>query len=223
MNDRMGNLGILFLLWARMDNPMGNLRTMQKIGLATKEDQMRNQEATSQTIIETITERIFISSQRKPKILFGFADYPGVDVVAGLEERIDLLKKVNSYEIGYKLVLPMAVEKGNNYVSNHKFTIRPKSLFLLKAYQIALDKMRVGVRWVDHMCHKEVRELNSYGIKTATHKEVVAKWNQDFRISDKFPHPNPSVRMGKKAKPVLFEVFSHLEARLQEFVMKHLD
>ena len=26
--------------------------------------------------------------------LFGFADYPGVDVVAGLEEMIDVLKKV---------------------------------------------------------------------------------------------------------------------------------
>ena len=153
---------------------------------------------------------------------FGFADYPGVDVVAGLEERIDLLKKVNSYKNGYKLVLPMVVEKGNNYVSNHKFTIRQKSLFLLKAYQIALDKMRVGVRWVDRMCHRALRELNSYGIKTAAHKEVVAKWNRDFRSSDKFPHPNPSVRMGKKATSVLFEVFPHLEARVQEFVLKHL-
>ena len=51
--------------------------------------------------------------------MFGFSEYPGVDVVAGLEERIDLLKKVNSYENGYKLVLPMATEKGNDYVSNH--------------------------------------------------------------------------------------------------------
>ena len=118
-----------------------------------------------------------------------------MDVVACLEERIDLLKKVNSYENGYKLVLPMAAEKGDNYVSNHnKFTIRQKSLCLLKVYQIAFDKMRVGVRWVDHICHKAVRELNSCGIKTATHKEVVTKRNRDFRISDKFPHPNRSVR-----------------------------
>ena len=94
-----------------------------------------------------------------------------MDVVAGLEERIDLLKKVNSCENGYKLVLPMSTEKDNDYVSNHnKFTIRQKSLFLLKAYQIALDEMRVGVRWVDHICHKAVGELNSYGIKTAMHK-----------------------------------------------------
>ena len=34
------------------------------------------------------------------KKLFGFAEYPGVDVVAGLEERIDLLKKISSYKNG---------------------------------------------------------------------------------------------------------------------------
>ena len=48
------------------------------------------------------------------KTLFGFADYPGVDVVAGLEERINLLKKLNSYGNGYKLVSPMTAEKGDN-------------------------------------------------------------------------------------------------------------
>ena len=70
----------------------------------------------------------------------------------------------------------MATEKGNDYVSNHnKFTIRQKPLFLLKAYQIALDKMRVGVRWLDHVCHQAVGELNSYGIKTATNRQVVAR------------------------------------------------
>ena len=130
MDDWMGNLGMLFPLWVGMDDRMGNLRTMQKNGMATMEDQMRNQEATSQTIIETIIERIFIGSQRKPKILFRFADYPGVDVVAGLEERIDLLKKVNSSENGYKLVLPMAAEEGYDNLSNHnKFTIRQNISF----------------------------------------------------------------------------------------------
>ena len=92
-----------------------------------------------------------------------------MDVVAGLEERIDLLKKVNSYENGYKLVLPMCAEKGNHYVSNHnKFTIRQKSLFLLKAYQIALDEMRVGVRWLDHVCHKAVGGASINGCQNTT-------------------------------------------------------
>ena len=96
-----------------------------------------------------------------------------------------MLKKVNSYENGYILVSPICAENGDNYVSNHnKFTIRQKSLFLLKAYQIALDEMRVGVRWLDHICHKAVVELNNYGFKTATHRGVVARWNQDFRTND---------------------------------------
>ena len=89
--------------------------------------------------------------------MFGFDLYLNCDGVARLEERIDLLKKVNASENGYQLVLPIGAEIGDNYVSNHnKFIIRQKSLFLLKAYQIASDEMKVGVRWVDHICHKAV-------------------------------------------------------------------
>ena len=118
------------------------------------------------------------------KKLCGFDAYPNVDVVAGLEERIELLQKVNTSENGYQLVLPIGAEIGHNYVSNHnKFTIRQKLLFLLKAYQIALDEMKVGVRWLDHICHKAVVELNNYGIKTATHRAVVARWNRVFCLN----------------------------------------
>ena len=81
--------------------------------------------------------------------------------------------------------------------------------------------MKVGVRWVDHICDKAVVELNDYGFKATTNSEVVSKWNCVFRLNDKFPHPNPNLRMGKKPKPVLFEVFPNLEARVQEFVMNH--
>ena len=155
--------------------------------------------------------------------LFGFDLYPHCDVVAGLEERIDLLKKVNASENGYQLVLPIGAEIGDNYVSNHnKFIIRQKSLFLLKAYQIALDEMKVGVRWVDHICHKAVVVLKDYGFKDTTNAEVGSKWNCVFRLNDKLPHPNPNVRMGEKHKPVLFEVFPNIEAQVQEFVMNHL-
>ena len=80
-------------------------------------------------------------------------------------------------------------------------------MFLVKAYQIALDEMKVGVRWTDHICHKAVVELNNYGVKTATHREVVTKWNRVFCLNDKLPHPNPNVRMEKKPKPVMFGVF----------------
>ena len=56
--------------------------------------------------------------------MFGFDSYTNFDVVTGLEERIDLLKKVNASENGYQLGLPIGAEIGDNYVSNHnKFTI----------------------------------------------------------------------------------------------------
>ena len=114
--------------------------------------------------------------------MFGFDAYPNVDVVAGLEERIELLQKVNASENGFQLVLLIGAEIGHNYVSNHnEFRIRKKLLFLLKAYQITLDEMKVGVRWVDHICHKAVVVLNDYGFKATTNSEVVSKWNCVFR------------------------------------------
>ena len=65
--------------------------------------------------------------------------------------------------------------------------------------------------------------LNDCGFKATTNSEVVSKWNLVFCLNDKFPHPNPNVRMGEKPKPVLFEVFPNLEAQVQEFVMNKLD
>ena len=156
--------------------------------------------------------------------MFGFDAGHDVNIVDGLEERTRLLQKVNSSENGYQLVLPISAKIGTNYVSSHnKFTIRQKSLFLVKAYQIALEEMKVGVRWRDHICQKAVVALNNYGFKAATHAEVVAKWNRVFRVNEKFLHPDPNVRMGEKPKPVLFEVFPNLEAQVHEFVMSRLD
>ena len=83
--------------------------------------------------------------------------------------------------------------------------------------------MKVGVRWVEDICHKAVLMLNDSGLKVTTNYRVVSKWNVVFRLHDKFPHPNPEMRMGKKSKPVLFEVFPNLEARVQDFVMNKLD
>ena len=59
------------------------------------------------------------------KKLFRFDSYLDVDVVEGLEERIQLLHKVNSSENGYQLVLPIGAKICHKYVSSHnKFTIR---------------------------------------------------------------------------------------------------
>ena len=137
--------------------------------------------------------------------MFGFDYGPHVNVVDGLEERMRLLKQVNASDNGYQLVLPIGAEIGTNYVSSHnKFLIRQKNFFLL------------------NICQKAVDELNNDGFEAAANFQVVAKWNRVFRVNEKFPHPNPNVRMGKKPKPMLFEVFPNLEARVHEFVIKNL-
>ena len=163
-------------------------------------------------------------SSSEAKLLFGFDEIDDdVDVVEGLKDRILLLQKVNEREDGYQLVIPMT-EDSSDCVSNHnKFTIRNKSLFLIRAYQIALEKPRVGVRWIDDCCQPAVDELNNLGVKTTQSKKTIGKWNRDFRKHEKFPHPNVHVRMGKKPKPPIFELYPHLEATVGEFVIKHLD
>ncbi|KAL7525012.1 hypothetical protein ACHAXR_003180, partial [Thalassiosira sp. AJA248-18] len=164
------------------------------------------------------------------KKLFGFTDdlddpNAVVDVVQSLQDRINLLRKVNATEDGFQLVIPWVVgsNEKNNYVSSHnKFTIRQKSLFLLRAYEIALEKMCVGVKWLD-VCKEACLELNAMGFLTTKSGKTIGDWNRYFRQHEKFPHPNAHVRMGKKPKPALFEVFPTLEAAVNEFIMLHLD
>mmetsp|Transcript_27620 Transcript_27620/g.59008 ORF Transcript_27620/g.59008 Transcript_27620/m.59008 type:complete len:743 (+) Transcript_27620:485-2713(+) len=171
------------------------------------------------------TKNIYWQSSEARK-LFGFFGDGDEDinvVVEGLHERINLLKKVQEDDDGYQLVIPMTEDSSLGLSSHNKFTIRNKSLFLLKAYQIALEKMRVGVRWIEDCCKQAVTFINSLGIKTTVSGKTVGDWHRHFRKNDKFPHPNPHVRMGKKPTPALFELFPQLEARVREFIMKHLD
>ena len=95
------------------------------------------------------------------------------------------------------------------------------SKFLITAYEKALDKLRVGVCWLD-LCHEAALEMNKIRITKTKTGKTVGDWHRHFRMDDKFPHPNAHVKMGKKPKPALFEIF-HLEARMKEFVVEHLD
>jgi hypothetical protein len=80
-------------------------------------------------------------------ILFGFEF--GADVLEGLRDRIIMLQKVNEFEDGFKLVIPANGNDHDDDLSSHNiFTIRHKSLFLLKAYQLAIEKMNEW-KWVD--------------------------------------------------------------------------
>ena len=82
------------------------------------------------------------------KVLYGdefefvFLPVVGVDAVEVLQDRINLLTKVNATEDGYQLVIPMVMtDKKTDCVSSHnKFTTRHKALFLISAYEKALEE-----------------------------------------------------------------------------------
>ena len=65
-----------------------------------------------------------------------------MDVVEALQDRINLLAKVNATVEGYQLVIHMVMtdEKTDCVSSHNKLTIRQKVLFLIKAYEKALEK-----------------------------------------------------------------------------------
>ena len=107
------------------------------------------------------------------KKLFEFSG-ENVDVVEGLQYRINLFKQVLENEDGYQLVIPMTEDSSLGLSSHSKFTIRNKSLFLLRAYQVALSKLRVGVQWIADCCDQAVTEVNSLGPKTAMSGRTVS-------------------------------------------------
>jgi hypothetical protein len=158
--------------------------------------------------------------------LFGYdKNDETIDVVHLLNERIELLKSVHNNEHGYQYVIPMSEKESSSSQSSvtsyNIFVIRHKALFLTRAYQIALDKLKVGVKWED-ICNEAVKELNNVGINTTTTGKTVMKWHREFRDNDQFPHPNIYVRMGKTYKPPIFELFPDIEAKVNEFILSNL-
>ena len=83
--------------------------------------------------------------------------------------------------------------------------------------------MRVGVQWIRDCCDPAAKDSNKLGIVTAINGETVAKRNKIFCKNERLPHPNVWVRIRKNPKPPIFESFPHLEAEVNEYVMKHLD
>eukprot|EP00956_Cyclotella_meneghiniana_P000637 scaffold691_cov50-Cyclotella_meneghiniana.AAC.1 len=77
----------------------------------------------------------------------------GTDVRLAIEERIRLLRSVQQKHDGYKFVIRINSEDDWYSLSTHNiFTIRNKSLFVARAYEIALDQLRTGIRWEKDCC-----------------------------------------------------------------------
>ena len=145
------------------------------------------------------------------------------DIRDDLNKGMSLLKQVNWSEGGYQLIFLMTKDSGLCLSSHNIMTLRHKSCFLIRAYQIAIRMMRVGVQWIRDCCDPAAKDLNELGIVTAINGETVAKWNTLFCKNEQLPHPNVWARIGKKPKPPIFELFPLLEAEVNEYVMKHLD
>lgn len=77
-----------------------------------------------------------------------------------------------------------------------KIALRQKSLFLLKAYQIALEKM-LTTSWLG-CCKEAVATLNTIGISIAKTGQTVTIYNRVFREREVFLHPNHTWNWGKE-------------------------
>eukprot|EP01082_Thalassiosira_pseudonana_P005736 g5621.t1 g5621 contig2:924644-925877(-) len=112
---------------------------------------------------------------REAARLFGFEQ--GVNVRQCLQERIDMLKKVNASINGYSMIVPNPTK----CTENDKFKLRQKALILAKAYTVALEKQTVGRGSQDHTSTIfswedaaiiAVKELNALGFAMADFFEI---------------------------------------------------
>jgi len=163
---------------------------------------------------------IFWQSERAAE-LFGFSYDDGEDVYEGLKKRIDLFTKVLNQPDGWKEV----VDKSDEHLSSHGMhKIKNKCIFLRAAYKKALDVLGTdnGIRWIDHCCKPAVDIVNDLGFTTTINALTLSRWNTQFRVLGKFPHPNPYVANGLERKPAIFDVFPQAAADVSLFIANNL-
>jgi hypothetical protein len=153
--------------------------------------------------------------------LFGFNYDEGCNVYNGLVERCELLRGVLRRPKGFKSI----IQHSNEPLSeNQVFQIKNKCIFLLRAYEIALQKMgTTNTRLVKDCCQVAVDQVNGLGFNTTINAKTLSYCNIDFRKRGKFAHPNPFIANGIKPKPPLFEYFPKAAVDATTFVLDHLD
>ena len=136
-------------------------------------------------------------------ILFGFNE--GDDVYNKLGERVTLLKGALQKPDGYKSILQRSEEPLN---ADQVFKIRNKCVFLIQAYQIALEKLGTNnTRWKKDCCQEAVNRINDIGFDTTINANTLMNWNIDFRKYEQFHHPDIHVANNIKPTPAMFEYF----------------
>jgi hypothetical protein len=151
--------------------------------------------------------------------LFGFNE--GEDVYNKLGERVTLLKGALQKPDGYKSILQCSEETLN---ADQVFKIRNKCVFLIRAYQIALEKLgKNNTRWKKDCCQEAVDQINDIGFVTTINANTLMNWNINFRKHEKFHHPDIYVANNIKPTPALFDYFPQAAADASSFILNHLD
>jgi hypothetical protein len=123
------------------------------------------------------------------------------DIEQTMTDRIRVLKSVQQEVDGWKKIV-YTHDVHDACSQSDVFVLRQKSLFLCRAYEVALDKMPF-VTWND-CCQQAIEELAVFGFTLATNSRTIATWNQSFRKSSMFPHPNPIVASGLSVENPVF-------------------
>ncbi|KAG7349743.1 hypothetical protein IV203_012340 [Nitzschia inconspicua] len=103
--------------------------------------------------------------------------------LSGVERRIKLLQRAQQYEGWRDLV--HGRDPDNVCTNYDKLVIRQKSMFILKAYQIEMNRKT----WLD-CCEIAVHEIKLLGVTLTTHGDNLSWWHRLFRIREAFLHPN---------------------------------
>ena len=93
-------------------------------------------------------------------------------------------------------------------------------MILCLANKLAMLHMNKWM-WLE-CCSEACSQLNPLGSIQATHKRNVCDWNNIFRRHGTFPHPNHSVRCGKRPLPLLFEKNPVVMDEVIQFGVKNL-
>ena len=118
--------------------------------------------------------------------LFGFNK--GEDMYNKLGERVTLLKGAIQKPDGYKTILHHCNKALD---ADQVFKIRNKCVFLIQAYQIALEMLGTNnTRWKKDCCQEAVNQINDIGFDTSINANTLMNWNIDFRKYEMFHHPD---------------------------------
>ncbi|KAG7339895.1 hypothetical protein IV203_024945 [Nitzschia inconspicua] len=137
--------------------------------------------------------------------------------LSAVERCIKLLQRAQQFEGWQDLVHG---RDPDNVCSNYdKLVIRQKSMFILKAYQIATLEMNRKT-WLE-CCEIAVHEINLLGVTLTTRGDILSRWHRLFRTREAFLHPNLEARVGRDPLPPFLRMFPDAATKIKQFCRGH--